>query len=265
MNPALNIAIKAARKAGSLILRHMDRLDGLTVSLKGRNDYVSEVDRQAEEEIVAILRRAYPQHGILAEEGGSQAGDEYKWIIDPLDGTTNYLHGFPQFAISIALERRGHMEQGVVYDPLREELFTASRGVGAFLNDRRVRVSTIKTLEGSLLGTGFPFRHQQHLDAYLETFRALHGDPAGIRRAGSAALDLAYVAAGRLDGFWEIGLKIWDTAAGSLLVQEAGGMVGDFGGGDDFLHTGNVVAGNPRVYAAILQAIAPHLPPQLAR
>lgn len=265
MNPALNIAIKAARKAGSLILRHMDRLGGLTVSLKGRNDYVSEVDRQAEEEIIAVLRKAYPQHGILAEEGGSRAGDEFQWIIDPLDGTTNYLHGFPQFAISIALARRGLPEQAVVYDPLREELFTASRGAGAFLNDRRVRVSALKGLDGALLGTGFPFRNQEHLDTYLATFRALHADTAGIRRAGSAALDLAYVAAGRLDGFWEIGLKTWDMAAGTLMIQEAGGMVGDFGGGDDFLRTGNVVAGNPKVYAAILQAIAPHLSPQLAR
>ncbi len=265
MNPALNIAIKAARKAGNLILRRMDRLDSQNVTLKGKNDYVSDVDRQAEDEIVAVLRKAYPSHGILAEESGQQHGDDWQWIIDPLDGTTNYLHGFPQFAVSIALAQRGRLEAGVVYDPLREELFTTSRGAGAFLNDRRIRVTQLKGLEGALLGTGFPFRTQQHLTAYVEMFKALHHGTAGIRRAGSAALDLAYVAAGRLDGFWEIGLSRWDMAAGVLLVREAGGMVCDFGGGDDFLDTGNIVAGNPKILAAILHAITPHLTPPLAR
>lgn len=265
MHPALNIAIKAARKAGSLILRRMDRIDTQNVALKGKNDYVSDVDRQAESEIVAVLRKAYPSHAILAEEGGQQAGDEYQWIIDPLDGTTNYLHGFPQFAVSIALTHRGRLEEAVVYDPLREELFTASRGVGAFLNDRRIRVTQLKGLEGALLGTGFPFRQQQHLTAYVEMFKALHNGTAGIRRAGSAALDLAYVASGRLDGFWEIGLSRWDMAAGVLLIREAGGMVCDFAGGDDFLDTGNIVAGNPKVFTAILHAITPHLTPPLSR
>lgn len=262
MNPALNIAVKAARKAGSLILRHMDRLSGVSVTQKGRNDFVSEVDRQAEDEIVAILRKAYPTHGILAEEGGVSGGDDFQWIIDPLDGTTNYLHGFPQFAVSIALSSRGRLDQAVVYDPLREELFTASRGGGAFLNDRRLRVSQRKGLEGALLGTGFPFRQHEVLDAYLAMFKALHADTAGIRRAGSAALDLAYVAAGRLDGFWEFGLKPWDLAAGALLIREAGGLVGDFTGGEEYMDTGNLVAGAPKVFAAILQAIAPHVPPQ---
>lgn len=265
MNPALNIAIRAARKAGGVILRRMDRLGSLNVSLKGRNDFVSDVDRQAEEEIVAVLRKAYPGHAIMAEEGGSRGGDEHLWIIDPLDGTTNYLHGFPQFAVSIAMSARDQIQLAVVYDPLREELFTATRGSGAFLNDRRVRVSQAKGLEGALLGTGFPFRRQEHLDAYLGMFKALHADTAGIRRAGSAALDLAYVAAARLDGFWEIGLSAWDMAAGALLIQEAGGMVGDFEGGADYLRSGNVVAGNPKVYAAILQAIAPHRTPPLLR
>lgn len=265
MHPTLNIAVKAARKAGNLILRRMDRLDTLNVSLKGKNDYVSDVDRQAEDEIVSVLRKAYPSHAILAEEGGSQAGDEYQWIIDPLDGTTNYLHGFPQFAVSIALSHRGRIEEAVVYDPLREELFTASRGSGAFLNDRRVRVSQLKGLEGALLGTGFPFRQQQYLDVYVEMFKALHNGTAGIRRPGSAALDLSYVSAGRLDGFWEIGLNRWDIAAGTLLIQEAGGMVSDFSGGEDYLETGNVVAGNPRVFTAILNAIKPHLTPALER
>jgi myo-inositol-1(or 4)-monophosphatase len=264
MNPALNIAIMAARKAGTVILRHMDRLGTLTVSNKSRNDYVSDVDRQAEDEIIRVIHKAYPEHGILAEESGQRNGNDYQWIIDPLDGTTNYLHGFPQFAVSIALSNRGRIEQGCIYDPLREELFTASRGSGAFLNDRRIRVSGAKTLEGTLLGTGFPFKQQQHLTAYLEMFKALHRDSAGIRRAGSAALDLAYVAAGRLDGFWEIGLNPWDMAAGALLILEAGGMAGDFRGSEGYNDSGNIVAGNPKVYQAMLQAIAPFLTPDLA-
>ncbi|MDR2877971.1 MAG: inositol monophosphatase [Chromatiales bacterium] len=259
MNPALNIAVKAARKAGSLIVRHMDRLNTLTVTQKSRNDFVSDVDRQAEDEIISILRKAYPSHGILAEESGASGSDDYQWIIDPLDGTTNYLHGFPQYAVSIALSNRGRLEQGVVYDPLREELFTTSRGSGAFLNDRRLRVAPRKSLEGALLGTGFPFHNHAVLDTYLAMFKALHADTAGIRRAGSAALDLAYVAAGRLDGFWEFGLKPWDLAAGALLIREAGGLVGDFSGGETYMQTGNLVAGTPKVFTAILQAINPHL------
>jgi myo-inositol-1(or 4)-monophosphatase len=265
MNPALNIAIMAARKAGGVILRHMDRLGTLSVSNKSRNDYVSEVDRLAEEEIIKVIRKSYPEHGILAEESGKRDGNDYQWIIDPLDGTTNYLHGFPQFSVSIALSNRGKIEQGCIYDPLREELFTATRGSGAFLNDRRIRVSAAKTLEGTLLGTGFPFKQQQHLNAYLEMFKVLHRESAGIRRAGSAALDLAYVAAGRLDGFWEIGLNPWDMAAGALLIQEAGGMVGDFRGGDTFQESGNIVAGNPKVYQSMLQAISACLTPDLSR
>ncbi|MCC6206681.1 MAG: inositol monophosphatase [Gammaproteobacteria bacterium] len=263
MNPALNIAIMAARKAGGVMLRYIDRISTLTVANKSRNDYVSEVDRLAEEEIIRVIRKAYPEHGILAEESGLRNGNDYQWIIDPLDGTTNYLHGFPQFAVSIALSNRGKIEQGCIYDPLREELFTASRGSGAFLNDRRIRVSSAKSLEGTLLGTGFPFKQQQHLDAYLEMFKVLHRESAGIRRAGSAALDLAYVAAARLDGFWEIGLNPWDMAAGTLLIQEAGGMVSDFRGGDTYHQSGNIVGGNPKVFQAMLQAIAPCLTPEL--
>lgn len=265
MDPALNIAIKAARKAGKVMLRHLDRLSTVSVSAKSRNDFVSEVDRAAEAEIVDVIQRAYPHHGILAEEGGSRKGDEYLWIIDPLDGTTNYLHGFPQFAASIALMHKDRLEQAVVYDPLREELFTASRGAGSFFNDRRIRVTQAKGLEGTLLGTGFPFRYQQHLDAYLQMFKALHGQTAGIRRAGAAALDLAYVATGRLDGFWEIGLKPWDMAAGVLLIREAGGLVSDFDGGEDYLETGNVVAGSPKVFNAMLKAIGPFKTPELRR
>lgn len=263
MHPMLNIAVRAARRAGDIITRAVGREDAFNTSSKGRNDFVSEVDHQAEREIIKVIQKAYPQHGILAEESGSHEGDEYLWVIDPLDGTTNFLHGFPQFAVSIALKHKGRLEQAVVYDPLRQELFTATRGAGAQLNDRRLRVTKTKSLEGALLGTGFPFKKQHHLEPYLETFRALFPSTSGIRRAGSAALDLAYVASGRLDGFWEIGLSEWDMAAGVLLIQEAGGIVSDFGGGEDFLTTGNIVAGNPKVFKAILQTIAPHLPEAL--
>jgi len=265
MQPMLNIAVRAARNAGNIIARSVDRLDQITINVKAENDYVSEIDRQAEQEIIHTIRKAYPNHGILGEETGSHEGDEYLWIIDPLDGTTNFLHGFPQFAVSIGLKHKGRLEQAVVYDPLRQELFTASRGAGAQLNDRRIRVSKRNDLEGALLGTGFPFKQQQHLETYLKTFKALFPMTAGIRRAGSAALDLAYVAAGRLDGFWEIGLNPWDMAAGVLLIQEAGGLVSDFSGGNDFLTTGNVVAANPKVFKAMLQKIRPHLPTELAK
>jgi len=224
MHPMLNIAVRAARSAGNVIIRNIDRLDSIAVQTKDRNDFVSEVDRQAEQEIIGVLRKAYPDHAILAEESGEQAGNDYQWIIDPLDGTTNFLHGFPQYAVSIALRHKGRLEQGVVYDPVRQELFTATRGGGAMLNERRIRVSSRRTLEGALLGTGFPFKSQQHLESYLQMFRVLFPQTAGIRRAGSAALDLAYVAAGRFDGFWEIGLSVWDMAAGVLLIQEAGGL-----------------------------------------
>ena len=261
----LNIAVRAARNAGNIIARSVDRLDQITVSVKSENDFVSEVDRQAEQEIIHTIRKAYPNHAILGEETGAHEGDDYVWIIDPLDGTTNFIHGFPQFAVSIGLKHKGRLEQAVVYDPLRQELFTASRGAGAQLNDRRIRVSKHNDLEGALLGTGFPFKQQQHLDTYLETFKALFPMTAGIRRAGSAALDLAYVAAGRLDGFWEIGLNPWDMAAGVLLIQEAGGLVSDFGGGHEFMTTGNVVAANPKVFKAMLKKIRPLLPPELAK
>ena len=265
MHPMLNVAINAARKAGNIIGRSLEHVDVLEVATKSKNDFVSEVDRRAEQAIIETLHKAYPHHGILAEESGSHAGDDYEWVIDPLDGTTNFIHGFPQFAVSIALRHKGRLEQGVVYDPISQELYTASRGGGAQLNGRRIRVSKRRGLEGALLGTGFPFKQQQHLDAYLGTFKALFTDTAGIRRAGAASLDLAYVAAGRLDGFWEIGLSPWDMAAGVLLVQEAGGLVGDFAGGHDFLQTGNVVTGNPKVFKAILQNIRPHLTPALQK
>lgn len=260
----LNIAVRAARSAGNVIVRSLDRLDGLAIHTKDRNDFVTEVDQQAEREIIAILRKAYPSHGVLAEESGVHDGDDFQWIIDPLDGTTNFLHGFPHFAVSIALRHRGRLEQAVVYNPLSQELFTASRGAGALLNDRRIRVSSRRSLDGALLGTGFPFKAQQYLDPYLDMFRALFPRSAGIRRAGSAALDLAFVAAGRLDGFWEIGLNIWDMAAGILLIQEAGGLCSDFVAGHGYLGNGNLVAANPKVFAEMLKAIRPYVTADLS-
>lgn len=265
MHPALTIAKRAALDAGKIILRHLERLDRVAVNEKQRNDFVSDADIQAEQEIIRTLRKIYPQHGILAEESGAISGqDEFQWIIDPLDGTTNFLHGLPHFCVSIALRHKDRLEAGVIYDPVRQEMFTASRGGGAQLNDRRIRVKSLPNLERALLGTGFPFRYPQHLQAYLGMFGSLFTKCAEMRRAGSAALDLAYVAAGRLDGFWEIGLNEWDVAAGTLLVQEAGGLVGDFGGGHDFLQTGNIIAGSPKVFKAIVQDIQPYLPPSLA-
>ncbi|MGA7982599.1 MAG: inositol-1-monophosphatase [Chromatiaceae bacterium] len=259
MHPMLNIAIRAARNAGRILLRYFEHTDQVAVASKSRNDFVSEVDRSAESAIIQELRGKFPGHAILAEESGAHRGGDYEWVIDPLDGTTNYLHGFPQFSVSIALKYRGRLEQAVVYDPLREEMFTASRGQGAQLNDRRLRVANRTGLEGALIGTGFPFRDHRHLDAYLGMLKAMMQDTAGIRRPGSAALDFAYVAAGRLDGFWELGLAQWDFAAGALLVTEAGGAVSDIAGGDSYLDTGNVVAGNVKTQHAILARIRPFL------
>jgi myo-inositol-1(or 4)-monophosphatase len=259
MHPMLNIAVKAARRAGSIINRASLNLDILTVRHKTFNDLVSEVDRAAEQAIIEVLKDAYPEHAILAEESGSQGDSEYLWIIDPLDGTTNFLHGFPQYAVSIALMHKRVLTQAVVYDPGRNELFTASRGRGAYLNDRRLRVSKRIRLTGALIGTGFPFRELKHLDAYMDMFRDIVKNTAGVRRAGAASLDLAYVAAGRLDGFWEIGLSPWDIAAGNLLIQEAGGLIGDFEGNDGYLDSGNVVGGNPKIFAQLIKILAPHL------
>ncbi|KAB7628393.1 inositol-1-monophosphatase [Alkalilimnicola sp. S0819] len=265
MHPMVNMAVRAARAAGNIIVRHMDRLDAVSIESKGRNDFVSDVDRLAEQEIIQILRKAYPHHAILGEESGAhgQADDEYLWVIDPLDGTTNYLHGVPHFAVSIALRHQGRLEAGVIYDPLRQELFTAARGQGAQLDGRRIRVSDRRGLDGALLGTGFPFKAQQHMDAYLDMFRALSRHASDLRRAGAASLDLAYVACGRLDGFWEIGLQPWDIAAGALLIQEAGGIVGDLQGGPSFLDSGHVVAGNRKVFSGMVREIRPHCTPAL--
>ncbi|MDZ5603328.1 inositol-phosphate phosphatase [Pseudomonas sp. RP23018S] len=272
MQPMLNIALRAARSASELIFRSIERLDSLKVDEKGAKDYVSEVDRAAEDVIVKALRKAYPNHSILGEETGLHAGSgeegkDYLWVIDPLDGTTNFLRGIPHFAVSIACKYRGRLEHAVILDPVRQEEFTASRGRGAQVNGRRLRVSSRTSLDGALLGTGFPFRDNQmaDLDNYMGMFRALTGQTAGIRRAGAASLDLAYVAAGRFDGFWESGLSEWDMAAGVLLIQEAGGLVSDFNGGHDFLDKGHIVAGNIKCFKAILTAIQPHLPEHLKR
>ncbi|MEW8691552.1 MAG: inositol monophosphatase family protein [Candidatus Thiodiazotropha endolucinida] len=263
MNPMLTIAVRAAREAGRIITRNFNRIDRLTISDKGSNDFVSEVDRNAEAVIINLLREKYPHHAILAEESGKQGADDYIWIIDPLDGTTNFLHGFPQFAVSIALKIKGRLEVGVVYDPVSEEMYTACRGEGALLNDKKIRVSGRKGLNGALLGTGLPYRDFRFTDNYMGMLKALIKDSAGVRRPGSAALDFAYVAAGRMDGFWELGLREWDFAAGALLVREAGGLVTDIGGGERYLDTGNVIAGNIKVHNAMLKCILPHLDSKL--
>ncbi len=255
MQPMLNIAIRAARKAGNTIVRASDRTYALKVTEKTANDFVTEVDRQAEHDIIQIIRKAYPSHAILAEETGQSGDNEYQWIIDPLDGTTNFLHGLPQFAVSIALQHKNVLEHAVIYNPLSDELYTASRGSGAQLNDRRIRVNQRNSLQGALLGTGIPFRSDQDLDFYLKTLKALIPGTAGIRRPGSAALDLAFVAAGRYDGFWEMGLQPWDMAAGILIIQEAGGIVSDIAGQTPPLKTGNIVAGNIKIHAAMRQKL----------
>ncbi len=265
MNPMLNIAIRAAHRAGDFIERSVELSGSLEITSKSHNDFVSDVDRHAEQEIISVLKKAYPDHSILAEETGEHDGNEYQWIIDPLDGTTNFLHGFPQFSVSIALLHKGRSEVAVVYDPMRRETFTAARGDGAALNDRKLRVSKRRSLEGALLGTGFPYSDFSYVDTYMETLKALIPKTAGIRRPGSAALDLAYVAAGRLDGFWEFNLKPWDIAAGALIIQEAGGIVTDFAGGEKHLESGNIIAGSPKVFHGILTTIQPLLPKQHLR
>ena len=252
----VNIAVRAARAAGDIIVRNMDRIDRLKVVTKQNNDFVSNVDHMAEEVIIATIKEAYPDHGILAEESGTQAEDsEYQWIIDPLDGTTNYLHGFPQFAVSIALKYKNRLVVGVIYDPVAQELFVASRGNGATLNDKKIRVTNHKGLHNALLGTGFPYYDQSYLDTYLETMKEFIQKTAGLRRPGSAALDLAWLAAGRIDGFWEFNLKAWDIAAGALIVREAGGIVSDFENKEGYLENGDIIAAAPKVFPEMIKII----------
>lgn len=243
MHPMLNIAVRAARNAGKIILRASEDLSRVEATQKGTNDLVTNIDKDAESIVRDTILKSYPDHSIVGEEFGHHEGKDadYLWVIDPLDGTTNFVKGIPHYAVSIALRVKGRVEQAVVYDPIRDELFTASRGQGAQLNNKRIRVSKSIELQGTVLATGFPFKQKHHMDAYLEAFKALFIHTADIRRAGSAALDMAYVAAGRMDGFFEIGLKPWDTAAGELLVKEAGGMVTDFAGGANFNRSGNII------------------------
>ncbi|HMB55576.1 MAG TPA: inositol monophosphatase family protein [Arenimonas sp.] len=254
--PVVNVMVKAARQAGNVILRHMGKLDSLNVFEKARQDYASEVDSLAEAEIIKELRRAYPDVAILAEESGAMGKGRQTFIIDPLDGTSNFLRGLPHFCVSIALVENGEPTDGVIYDPLRNEIFSASRGAGAVLNDKKIRVGDRKDLGGSLLITGFPPRERARLGNQLDTIRTLLGDAEDIRRTGSAALDLAYVACGRADGYFEAGVKPWDVAAGMLLVREAGGRVCDYRGrGEQILNAGQMVAGNLRVSEALQKAI----------
>tara|TARA_R110002050_G_scaffold143750_3_gene269048 strand:- start:13 stop:816 length:804 start_codon:yes stop_codon:yes gene_type:complete len=261
MHPMLNIAVRAARNAGKVIIRSFEQLDKVEVESKGSNDFVTSVDKAAEETIIETIRKSYPAHTIVGEEFGVSTGsdNDYQWIIDPLDGTTNFIKGIPHFSVSIALKVKGKLDQAVVFDPIRGELFTASRGKGAQLNGMRMRVKASKDLSGTVLATGFPFKHKQHTNAYMAMFSALFQKTSDMRRAGSAALDLAYVAAGRVDGFFEIGLKPWDTAAGELLVIEAGGLVTDFAGGHNHATSGNIVASNTRLQKEILKELRPHL------
>jgi len=263
MHPYVNTAVRAARKAGETIVRGLARFEGVETYTKGLNDFVTSIDRAAEAEIITILQTAYPHHAFLAEESGASGNADTTWIIDPLDGTTNFMHGFPQFAVSIACQVNDRIEHAVVYDPMRQEIFTATRGSGAYLENRRLRVSRQRTLQGALIGTGFPYRENLHyLDPYMAMLKTVMQTAAGVRRPGAAALDLAYVAAGRTDAFFEIGLKAWDTAAGTLLIRESGGLVGTLDGGE-YRQNGNIVAGNPRVYMALIEALAPHLPAEL--
>jgi len=259
MNPMLGFAVKAARRAGDIINRAAENIEQLKIQHKTKNDLVSEVDHAAEAEIINSLQKVYPDHAFLAEESGRIGESDYEWIIDPLDGTTNFLHGFPVYAVSIALAYKKQLQVAVVYDPCRNDLYTASRGAGAYLNEKRIRVSKRDKLIDCLIGTGFPFKANADVDAYGEMFKTIALKTSGIRRPGAAALDLANVAAGRLDGFWEIGLSPWDMAAGALLIKEAGGLVGDLDGETEYLDSGKILAGNPKIFGQLLSALRPHV------
>ncbi|MGS2721945.1 inositol-1-monophosphatase [Paraglaciecola aestuariivivens] len=254
MHPMLNIAIRAARTAGNIIAKGFENQTDLLTEAKGDNDYVTRIDKEAEQAIIHKIKQSYPDHSFVGEEGGIVAGDDdFKWIIDPLDGTTNFIKGIPHFAVSIALMHKGRIDQGVVFDPLRGELFTASRGVGAQLNGFRIRASKAKELSQTILATAFPFKDKSSLPSYQESFSKIFMQAGDIRRSGSAALDLAYVAAGRYDGYWERGIKPWDIAAGELLVRESGGLVTDFSGGNDPMHKGEIVAGSAKVVQILVK------------
>jgi myo-inositol-1(or 4)-monophosphatase len=260
MHPLLNIAITAARKAGKVITRYIDERDTLKIHEKGVNDLVTMVDQNAEHEIIHIIQKAYPEHSILGEETGFHEGDDTVWVIDPLDGTMNYIHGFPHFAVSIAVKYKDTIEHAVIYDPISQDLYTASKGSGAQLNGKRIRASKRVSLEGALVGSSFPYNEREkhfdeQFDKQFKVFKEVYTVCADVRRTGSAALNLAYVAAGYLDGFWETGLKEWDMAAGVLLVKEAGGYVSDFQGENHFLSNGNIIAGTRKVHAELFNLL----------
>lgn len=267
MHPMLNIAIRAARSAGKIIMQGTEQLDKVETQQKGINGLVTSIDIAAEEAIIAVVKKSYPDHGFICEESGVQGNSksEYQWIVDPLDGTTNYIKGIPHFCVSIALKVNGKTEQAVVFDPIRDELFSATRGQGSQFNTYRTRATKAKDLKGTVIGVAFPFNVTSYKATYLSIFTEMYDDVANVRQSGSAALDLAYVAAGRLDGFFEIGLKPWNTAAGELLVKESGAIITDFTGGHGYATTGNIVAGNPKVVKSLLSKIRPHLTPALSR
>lgn len=261
MHPMLNTAVKAARRGAAIINRASFDLDRIQVTEKKHNDFVTEVDQAAEQAIIDVLQTAYPDHAILAEESGASVNlhdeNENVWIIDPLDGTTNFIHGFPQYCVSIALQQRGQITQAVVYDPTRNDLFTATKGAGAYLNDKRIRVTKRDKIADALLASGFPCRNTDNIDQYLNMLKVMAQNCSGLRRPGAAALDLAYVACGRLDGFFEKGLQPWDIAAGALLITESGGIVGTFEGESDYLYKGDVLAGTPKVFAQMVALLSP--------
>src|SRR3990167_115346 len=257
MHPMLNIAVQAARQSSRIILRFLDQMDKVEITEKSINDFVTQVDKMSEETIISHIKKAYPDHSIMSEESGYQKGfnEDYCWVIDPLDGTRNFMHGYPHFSISIAVMKNNVTELGLVYDPIRQELFTATRGQGAYVNSRRMRISAAKRLGQTLIATGFPFRSKENIKSYLNIFEKIFTKCGDIRRAGSAALDLAYVAAGRLDGFWESNLFNWDMAAGALMIKEAGGIVTDFQNGETYLECGSIVAGNPKIHKELVGLI----------
>ncbi|MFM2478407.1 inositol-1-monophosphatase [Celerinatantimonas sp. MCCC 1A17872] len=261
MHPMLNIGIRAARNAGKIIAQAYENLDQVETQSKGANDYVTNVDQAAERAIIETIQKSYPEHGIVAEESGITQGEnsDFQWIIDPLDGTTNFIKGIPHFAVSVALQVKGKTEHAIIYDPLLNELFTASRGQGAQLNGYRLRVNKLRDLDGAIIATGLPFKQKHLTETYFAMLNAVFEDCGDIRRAGSAALDLAYVAAGRLDGYFELGLKPWDLAAGELIAREAGALVTDVAGGYNFYKTGNIVCANPKVLKEMLSKLRPHL------
>lgn len=260
MHAMLNVAVMAARRGGDTLIRNMNKLEKLNVEKKGRNDFVSDADLAAEKAVIDVILKNHPDHAILAEESGQRGESDYVWIIDPLDGTTNYLHGFPVFCVSIGVAHKGRLEHGVVYDPLRQEMFTATRGQGAQLDGHKIRVSGRRDLERALIGTGFPYRESnESFEPYMNMLVSAMRNTTGIRRAGAAALDLCYVAAGRLDAFWETGLKPWDLAAGTLIIRESGGIVSGLNGAEDFMDSGHVLCGSPRIYSALAKLFGPDI------